>query len=97
MPKECLYTIQSCGGIFASIQLPDSIHTEDLVKRLENRGVDVLATDKQFLSSFPKLNLLRLSIIRTDEQDIEEGIRIIAEELEYAQYTSRSPKPFYQL
>lgn len=42
-------------------------------------------------------NLLRLSIIRTDEQDIEEGIRIIAEELERAQYTSRSPKPFYRL
>lgn len=54
LPKECLYTIQSCGGLFASIHLPDSIPTEDLVKRLENRGVDVLATDKQFLSSFPK-------------------------------------------
>ncbi|MNI07853.1 valine--pyruvate transaminase [compost metagenome] len=97
LPKEYLYTIPSCGGLFASIHLPDSIHTEDLVKRLENRGVDVLASDKRFLSSFPKLNLLRLSIIRTDEHDIEEGIRIIAEELERAQHTSNSPKPFFRL
>ncbi|WP_256762090.1 PLP-dependent aminotransferase family protein [Cohnella sp. WQ 127256] len=95
LPKECLYSIPYCGGLFASIHLPDSIHTEDLVKRLENRGVDVLAT--QFLSSFPKLNLLRLSIIRTDEHDIEEGIRIIAEELERTQYTSSIPKPFFRL
>ncbi|WP_245987671.1 PLP-dependent aminotransferase family protein [Cohnella lupini] len=97
LPKDCFYTTQRAGGIFASIRLPDSIHTEDLVKRLENRGVDVLATDKHFLSTFPKLNLLRLSIIRTDEQEIEEGIRIIAEELERAQYTSSSPKPFFWL
>ncbi|MDF2713623.1 MAG: GntR family transcriptional regulator [Paenibacillus sp.] len=97
LPQECLYTIEYCGGLFASIHLPDFIDTEDLVKRLENRGVDVLATDKQFLSSFPKLNLLRLSIIRTNEQNIEEGIRIIAEELERAEYTSSSPKPFFRL
>lgn len=97
LPPESLYTIQTSGGLFASIILPDSIHTEDLVKRLEDRGVDVLATDKQFLSSFPKLNLLRLSIIRTDEKDIEEGIRIIAEELKHSQYTSSSPKPFFRL
>ncbi|WP_171686521.1 aminotransferase-like domain-containing protein [Paenibacillus planticolens] len=97
LPKECLYSIPPSGGLFASIRLPDSIQSEDLVKRLENRGVDVLAADRQFLTSFPKLNLLRLSIIRTDEQEIEEGIRIIAEELERARYTSSSPKPFFRL
>jgi len=96
LPKECLYSIQSSGGLFTAIRIPDS-HIESLVKRLENRGVDVLPTDQQFLSSFPKLNLLRLSIIRTDERDIEEGIRIIAEELEHAQQTSISPKPFFRL
>lgn len=97
LPKECLYTIQSSGGLFASMRLPDSIDTEDLTMRLENRGVDVLATDKQFLSSFPKLNLLRLSIIRTDDHDIEEGIRIIGEELERVQHTKSYPKPFFRL
>ncbi|GAA3406782.1 hypothetical protein GCM10020370_35180 [Paenibacillus hodogayensis] len=96
LPEKYIYTTQSCGGLFASIHLPDFIHTEDLVNRLENRGVDVLATDKHFLSSFPKLNLLRLSIIRTDEHDIEEGIRIIAEELERTRSTSSLPKPFFR-
>ncbi|MDT3426193.1 DNA-binding transcriptional MocR family regulator [Paenibacillus forsythiae] len=96
LPKECLYTIQSSGGLFSAIRIPDS-RTEDLVKRMENRGVDVLPTDPQFLSSFPKLNLLRLSIIRTDEHDIEEGVSILAEELERAQHTSSSPKPFFWL
>lgn len=97
LPKECLHSIEACGGVFASIQLPDAVQPEDLVKRLENRGVDVLVSDKQYLSSFPKLNLLRLSIIRTDEQAIEEGLRIIAEELKQAEYTSSSPKPFFRL
>lgn len=96
LPTEYLYTLSSSGGLFATIQLPDFIHTEDLVKQLENRGVDVLATDKQFLTSFPKSNLLRLSIIRTDEQAIEEGIRIIAEELEHGKYSNSSPKPFFR-
>ena len=73
LPKDCLYTIQSSGGIFSAICIPDS-HTDDLVKRLENRGFDVLLTDQHFLSSFHKLNLLRLCIIRTDEHDIGESI-----------------------
>ncbi|OAX48749.1 aminotransferase-like domain-containing protein [Paenibacillus sp. AD87] len=97
LPKECLYTVQSCGGLFATIRLSDSINIEDLIKRLENRGVDVLATDNQFLSSFRKLNLLRLSIIRTDEKAIEEGISIIAEELNHMRFTSNAPKPFFRL
>ncbi|GKS13366.1 putative HTH-type transcriptional regulator YcxD [Paenibacillus chitinolyticus] len=97
LPQECLYTIPSCGGLFFSIQLPDTIDPEDMVNRLENRGVDVLSGDRHFLPSFPKPNLLRLSIIRTDEQQIEEGIRIISEEMERARLTSRSPKPFFRL
>jgi len=59
-----------------------------MVNRLKNRGVDVLSGDRHFLPSFPKPNLLRLSIIRTDEQQIDEGIRIISEELERALLTS---------
>ncbi|BFT74044.1 PLP-dependent aminotransferase family protein [Paenibacillus sp. P36] len=93
LPRESLYSVQSSGGVFASIRLPGT-STEEMVRRLEIRGVDVVPSDQQYLSSFPKMNLLRLSIIRTDEQDMEEGIRIIAEELERAQPISSSPKPF---
>jgi hypothetical protein len=35
-------------------------------------------------------------IIQTDEQTIEEGIRIIAEELERGKYTNSSPKSFFR-
>ncbi|TFE22679.1 PLP-dependent aminotransferase family protein [Cohnella luojiensis] len=94
LPEEALYSNDVSGGVFAAIRLNDDINTEELVKRLYNRGVDVLPADRQFLSSFPKLNLLRLSIIRTDDHDIEEGIRIIVEELEHAKFTRGSPKPF---
>ncbi|MBE1442575.1 PLP-dependent aminotransferase family protein [Paenibacillus sp. OAS669] len=97
LPEECLYSIQSSGGLFTAVRIPPDSHAEELVKRLEDRRVDVFLSDQQFLSSFPKLNLLRLSIIRTDERDIEEGIRIIAEELEHARHTSSSLKPIFRL
>lgn len=96
LPQESLYSIHASGGLFTAIRLPGS-NSEEMVKRLEIRGVDVMPTDQHFLASFPKMNLLRLSIIRADEHDIEEGIRIIAEELEHAQHTSSSPKPFFWL
>lgn len=94
LPEEALYSSDAIGGLFAAIRVRDDLNMEELVKRLYNRGVDVLPANQQFLSSFPKLNLLRLSIIRTDDQDIEEGIRIIAKELEQAKLTIGSPKPF---
>ncbi|NOU64650.1 aminotransferase class I/II-fold pyridoxal phosphate-dependent enzyme [Paenibacillus sp. LMG 31461] len=94
LPHESLYSVTSSGGLFSTINL-HNIHTEDLVKRLHTRGVDVLPADPQFLSSFPKMNLLRMSIMRTDEQDIEKGIHILADELEHAKQTSNSYKPFF--
>ncbi|OBA05213.1 hypothetical protein A9P44_15585 [Paenibacillus polymyxa] len=93
LPKELLYSIPFSGGLFSVMNLPN-INREELVKKLNNRGIDVLPTDQQFLSSFPKMDLLRLSIIRTDETAIEEGIRIIAEELEHCKITRSPQKPF---
>ncbi|MGG4091515.1 PLP-dependent aminotransferase family protein [Paenibacillus lautus] len=96
LPTEYLYSTECNGGIFSTIQLFDS-NPGDLVSRLENRGVDVLLTDQQFLTSFPKINLLRLSIMRTNEQDIEEGIQIISAELDRHKSVSSSQKPFFWL
>lgn len=93
LPKDSLYSIQSSGGLFSAIRLSD-VNKEELIRQLNNRGVDVLAADRQYLSSFPKMNLLRMSIIRTDERDIEEGLNIIAEEMERAERTRGSSKPF---
>jgi len=93
LPEDSLYSIQSSGGLFSAIRLSD-VNKEELIRQLNNRGVDVLAADRQYLSSFPKMNLLRMSIIRTDERDIEEGLGIIAEEMERAERTRGSSKPF---
>lgn len=94
LPQETLYSIPSSGGLFSALNL-SAIHTEELVKRLGIRGVDVLPTDQQFLSSFPKMNLLRMSIMRTEEKDIEKGLQILAEELANTKITNISHKPYF--
>ncbi|MDI4643681.1 PLP-dependent aminotransferase family protein [Cohnella hashimotonis] len=94
LPKAFLYSIPSSGGIFAAINLP-GIHTEELAKRLSERGVDVLRADQQFLPTFPKPNLLRMSMMRTDEQEIEKGIQTIAEELDHAKLTDNDYTPSF--
>lgn len=93
LPEDSLYSIESSGGLFSALRLSD-VNKEELIQQLNHRGVDVLAADPQFLTTFPKMNLLRMSIIRTDERDIEEGIRIIAEEMERSERTRVSVKPF---
>lgn len=70
------------------------IHSEELVKGLRARGLDVLSADPQCLTSFPKMDLLRMSIMRTDERDMEKGIQIFAEEPERVKQTSRIDTPF---
>lgn len=94
LPEEALYASGASGGVFAALRLGDGANMEELVKRLRDRGVDALPTDRQFLPSHPMLNLLRLSIIRTDEREIEEGIRIIAEEMEQSKPTTGAAKPY---
>jgi len=94
LPKESLYSISSSGGLFSTLNLSD-IYADEFIKRLDARRVDVLPADKQFIDSFPKMNLLRMSIMRTDEQDIEEGIQILAEELNLVKRKNSSYKPFF--
>ncbi|MFD2329484.1 PLP-dependent aminotransferase family protein [Cohnella sp. GCM10020058] len=94
LPKAFLYSFPSSGGLFAALNLP-GIHMEELVKRIGQQGVDVLRADQQFLPTFPKPNLLRMSIMRTDEQDIEEGIQMLAEELDHATLTNNAYTPSF--
>jgi DNA-binding transcriptional MocR family regulator len=83
LPPDTLY-VAPTGGIFISLKLPLWLDTGDFTKRLEIRGVDVMSVDRQYLPSFPKHNLLRISIMRADKQEITQGIHIIAEELKLA-------------
>lgn len=69
------------NGIFAAIDLPDFLRSEQLNQRLENRGVQVVDGERLFLPDGPKRGLLRLSVIRATEQQIRSGVAIIAAEL----------------
>lgn len=94
LPEGSLHAAELTGGVFATIRLDEDIPAGELVKRLADRGVDVLPGDSLFLASYPKGNLLRLSVIRTDEEEIVAGIRILAEEIERAKTNKNAAKPF---
>ncbi|WP_058300623.1 aminotransferase-like domain-containing protein [Gorillibacterium timonense] len=84
---------QSTGGIFAQLELPHHLAAEELAAALRQKDVYVFPTMPCYLPSVESANSCRLSIIRTDEQKIEEGIRIIrqtADEL----MSHRSPNQF---
>ncbi len=70
------------GGIFSQLLVPEQINVSDLAASLKQHNVIVIPTTGGFLRSFPKENAIRISIIRTDEKDIESGIQQISEQYE---------------
>ncbi|MFE1629505.1 PLP-dependent aminotransferase family protein [Brevibacillus reuszeri] len=67
------------GGIFSRILLPDWINPNDLIAGLHHQNVRITSTDQNYLRTFPRDNGVRVSIIQTDEDQIEKGIRLLAE------------------
>ncbi|MBW7477091.1 PLP-dependent aminotransferase family protein [Paenibacillus oenotherae] len=67
------------GGIFCSITLPDGIDAWEIAAALRQQEVLVTPSDRFYLPAFPSENALRVSVIRTDDQQIHNGIRRIAE------------------
>ncbi|MBA4496066.1 PLP-dependent aminotransferase family protein [Paenactinomyces guangxiensis] len=70
------------GGIFSRMVLPDQLPAIDLAATLKQQNVLVVPTNRSFLKTFPKENGLRISIIHTNEAQIESGIRLIGEAAE---------------
>lgn len=68
-----------CGGIFSRILLPESINPNDLIAALHHQNVRITSTDQSYLRAFTRDNGLRVSIIQTDEVQIEKGIAMLAE------------------
>ncbi|MCR8642950.1 PLP-dependent aminotransferase family protein [Paenibacillus sp. N1-5-1-14] len=68
---------KSAGGIFAQLELPHHLAAEELTATLRQKNVHVFPTMNYYLPSVESTNSLRLSIIRTNEQEIEDGIQII--------------------
>ncbi|MFD0674388.1 PLP-dependent aminotransferase family protein [Cohnella sp. GCM10027633] len=69
----------SAGGIFAQLELPPRLLAEELTAALLQKDVHVFPTVHCYLPSVESANSLRLSIIRANEQEIEDGIRIISQ------------------
>jgi DNA-binding transcriptional MocR family regulator len=67
------------GGIFATVPLPERLSATDLTASLQLHNIGVMPTGRCYLRTFPKENGIRISIIRTDESQIEQGIQRIAE------------------
>ncbi|CAH1208933.1 Histidinol-phosphate aminotransferase [Paenibacillus plantiphilus] len=79
-PLQQVYSAQ--GGIFCTIKLPEGMDAGDLSVVLKERHVLVTPADRFYLPAFPRENRIRISIIRTNEEQINNGIRLIAEAID---------------
>jgi DNA-binding transcriptional MocR family regulator len=64
--------------LFAHLDLPDEVPAEHLAAALRRRNVTVLPTAGFYLPGFARANGIRLSIIRTNEEEIDAGVELIA-------------------
>ncbi|ASS68414.1 MULTISPECIES: PLP-dependent aminotransferase family protein [unclassified Paenibacillus] len=81
------------GGIFARLELPGHLAAEELAAALRQKDVHVFPTMVCYLPSVDSANGWRLSIIRTNEQEIEDGIRIIRQTADELTSPRRASKP----
>jgi DNA-binding transcriptional MocR family regulator len=65
------------GGIFARLTFPGRVSVEAVTASLLQHNVHVFPTVRCYLPSFPKDNGIRISIIRTSETQIDQGVRLI--------------------
>ncbi|MCC3372063.1 PLP-dependent aminotransferase family protein [Cohnella sp. REN36] len=69
-------------SIHTHICLPPKLPLPPLLARLKKQSILLEPIDKHYLSSFPKANLLKLNVSQVKEEEIERGIRTIAEAIE---------------
>lgn len=71
-------------GCFTCIELPENIHAHSLVSSLKMRNIKIASTDIFYLPPYKKANYIYLNIRNVDEEKIEQGVKIISEELDRA-------------
>lgn len=69
-------------GCFTCLELPENIKAHTFVNSLEMRNIKIATADSSFLPSCKKTNCICLNIRNVNEEKIEQGIKIISEELE---------------
>jgi DNA-binding transcriptional MocR family regulator len=83
LPSSIRYEVYE-QGIFAAIELPAGLDAEVLAARLGRLGLSVVSGARLRLADSNGPQLLRLSIIRSDPEQINRGIRILAAEMKHA-------------
>ncbi|CAG7653559.1 PLP-dependent aminotransferase family protein [Paenibacillus allorhizosphaerae] len=76
LPEEARIHVPK-AGLFSRLLLPGCLPASDIGAQLKQQGIFTVPTDRCYLPAFPKDNGLRVSIIRTNESQIEEGIERI--------------------
>lgn len=69
------------SGVHTHIVLPEQLHIPTLLKRMHKKNIILKDIAPFFLATYNKEPILKLSISRVEEDQIDEGIRIIFEEI----------------
>ena len=70
------------GGIYKLFKLPQTVNLERLIRRLQERNVHVVSGKLFYLSDYlMREKFIRISISRARLDQIEEGVRVIVEEV----------------
>ncbi|USB32306.1 PLP-dependent aminotransferase family protein [Paenibacillus sp. YPG26] len=73
---------KASSGVYVQFKLPQKINIERLMKRLEQRNVSVVSGKGFYLPDYlQREKFIRISISRARLEQIDEGVRVIAEEL----------------
>lgn len=81
LPSNISYT-KPKSGFFSSLHLPAGINSKDVAALLSQNNVYVDDAVRMFLPEFERNNIIRISISQVEEEQIEEGVKIIAESIE---------------
>jgi len=90
--NEGFHLSQSAGGIFAQLELPHDLAAEELAAALRQKDVYVFPTTHCYLPGVQSANSWRLSIIRTNETEIDAGIRTIRQTADELRSQRRTTK-----
>ena len=72
-------TLGGEGGFYSYIELPSKIKNTDFIKSLKSKGVTLSSTDSCYFEN--KKNGVRISIAKSNSEDIEKGMDIIIDHL----------------
>ncbi|MCY6370718.1 PLP-dependent aminotransferase family protein [Clostridium ganghwense] len=70
------------SGFFASFEITNSVSTKDIIKRLYTKNILLSDTKKFCLKDYTNEKLIRLSISRVSNNEINRGLSIILKEID---------------